>query len=99
MGLRRGYTDEEWREPLVELVQERFCNDYCIVKHCGLTEELHQSHIGPSKIQKSRAVEKRQGRIKDRRDSGYENCGLLFCDFQKISGVFGMHAETNSSKD
>lgn len=30
MGLRRGYTDEEWREPALELVQERICHDYCI---------------------------------------------------------------------
>lgn len=30
MGLCGGHTDEERREPALELVQERFCHDYCI---------------------------------------------------------------------
>lgn len=28
MGLRRGHTDEEWREPAAELVCQRECVDY-----------------------------------------------------------------------
>lgn len=28
MGLRRGHTDEEWREPAAELVCQRECDDY-----------------------------------------------------------------------